>query len=158
MAQDWKSENQDNLSQKDWSTTSSGQTWGGTGQSLSPGMIDALENPVSALDQTVPEMPRQYNCAQQLKEEREQQPWSQEELALKICATVSMIQDWENGISTPDTDFLLSDNHICRQMRFTIQPCQGCFAVLRFIRLVSLQGLENVLIATEKTAGMFLFV
>jgi hypothetical protein len=65
-----------------------------------------------------------------------------------------------NAVS-PTLDFqgiLLSDNHNCRPMRFTIHPCQGCSAVLRYLTPVNSQGLENVLIASGKTAGMFLFV
>ena len=53
---------------------------------------------------------------------------------------------------------VLSDNYNCRLMSFMIHPCQGCSAVHRFLTLVSSQGLENVLIASARTAGMFLFV
>jgi hypothetical protein len=56
-----------------------------------------------------------------------------------------------------DCKAVLSDNHNCRTMRFTIHPCQGCSAVLQFSKLVSSQGLGNVLIASAKNCWNVFF-
>ena len=65
------------------------------------------QNGCSATPPQVPGNQKAQECAPQLKHEREQKGWSQQELAQLIGVDVLKIQQWEEGTFYPEADDLL---------------------------------------------------
>jgi ribosome-binding protein aMBF1 (putative translation factor) len=109
MATDRKSNNQSaSFPTEQTGISSSAQNMGESGLSSAEDLQNALIDQTNEALETYRMPPQRYEvgkCAQQLIAERELKKLTKEQLAAEIGVPVSMIEDWENGLSDPNLDF-----------------------------------------------------
>lgn len=96
-------------------TSQAGET--GSRSYLTPGMGSiSYVGELNGCSSTPPQVPgnqKAKECAPQLKHEREQKGWSQQELARLIGVDVLKIQEWEEGTFYPEANDLLKLSKLC---------------------------------------------